>query len=474
MARSLLVALALAASLTALAAPAVLADQPTPAPSTTPGPAQRCQQLTADDPVGIVARLSCDAVRSGPGGAVSDAANGTAAVAQQAGQAAVQGVETNFDSWLADGAAWMTQAVLAKVTGPSTTPALDPAHAAAFARVYGRVVGVALSLSVLLVLLGVIEAVLSQRPGGLRRVIVGIAVSGIGMGAVPVATGILLSVVDDLSQYVVSGQGQTIADGLQTTIHLLRNFDATQTGGAAFAWSAFGVLVGGTVLWLELVTRESLVYLFLAVVPLACAAVQWPRLEGVLRQVLFAGLALILSKLVIAIALAVGFAVMGTATGLEALLAGMFVLLLAALAPFTLARVLPLAAEELGHATQGRARAAAVGGLQTTSRLGMSIATGAVDQLDPRRSTLPIAPAMGRSVPAWGAAYRGGAPSAGRGNSSGRGASAATNVAAGSGSTPGRTGLGPTPPAASSPPTPGPPPPPGSKPPRTGGPPTAA
>jgi hypothetical protein len=414
MARRLLVGLALVAWLAAIAAPPALADQPTPAPSpvptglpsptpssdpnrtpaATPGPAivsvpvpspapssqdpiQRCQQLGANDPVGIVARLGCDTVAGGATGPVRDVATGAGQAAQQAAQSVVEGAESNFDSWLADGAAWMAQAVLNKVTGSSNTPVLNPDQASAFARVYGRVVGVALMLSVLLVLIGVIEAVLTQRPGGLRRVVIGIAVSGIGMGVVPVGTSVLLGVVDELSRYVVSGQGQAIAQGLQTTIHLLRTFDATQTGGAAFAWTAFGVLLGGTVLWLELITREALVYLFLAVVPLACAAVQWPRLEGVLRQVLFGGLALILSKLVIAIALAVGFAVMATTgTGLEILLAGMFVLMLAAFSPFTLARVLPMAAEELSHAAQGRMRATMVGGQGTASRMVTAIATG--------------------------------------------------------------------------------------------------
>ncbi|TMC03742.1 MAG: hypothetical protein E6J41_26445 [Chloroflexi bacterium] len=139
------------------------------------------------------------------------------------------------------------------------------------------------------------------------------------------------------------------------------------------------MLAGGTVLWLELLTRESLVFLFLGVAPLACAAVQWPRLEGVLRQVLFAGLALILSKLVIAVALSVGFALMTTsATGLETLLAGMFVLLLAATTPFTLARVLPLAAEELSHGHQGRMRGTAVAVAASTTRAITGIATGAV------------------------------------------------------------------------------------------------
>jgi hypothetical protein len=358
-------------------APIAYAD---PSPSPTSNPELICQQLHPLSPAGFGPRFACDLAAGGPAGPAQDVASSASEAAQQVGQAAVDTAESSFTNWLAAGAAWVIERLLAAVSGPSTTPDLDPTQAAAFAHVYGRVVGVALSLSVLLVLIGIIEAVLTQRPGGLRRIVVGIAVAGVGMGAVPAATAILLRVVDDLSQYVMSGQTQTITQGLQTTIQILKNGDATQTGGAAFAWTAIGVLAGGTVLWLELLTRESLVFLFLGVVPLACAAVQWPRLEGVLRQVLFAGLALILSKLVIAVALSVGFALMATSgTGLETLLAGMFVLLLAALTPFTLARVLPLAAEELSHSHQGRMRRAMVAAPASTTHALMTIATGAVD-----------------------------------------------------------------------------------------------
>jgi hypothetical protein len=400
MARSrLAAAVALAAWLAITTTSAVLADS-TPAPTTSPapsGPAASCQHLDPKVPGGLPARLGCDVATGGPGGPLADATNSAGQAASDAGQAVFQSAETGFTNWLAAGAAAVAQGVLAKLTGPSNTPTLDPAHAAAFAQVYGRVVGVALSLSVLLILIGVIEAVLTQRPGGLRRVVVGIAVSGIGMGAVPVATDILIRIVDDLSQYVASGQTQAITQGMQTTIQLLRTQTGAGDAGAAFAWTAFGILLGGTLLWLELVTREGLIYLYVAIVPLACAAAQWPRLEGVLRQVLFGGLALILSKLLITIALSVGFAVMATSnTQLETLLAGTFVLLLAALTPFALARVLPIAAEELGHHSQGRLRGALVGGAGSTSRMVTSIATGGV-AAGGGLASLGLARAMGSS-----------------------------------------------------------------------------
>ncbi len=241
------------------------------------------------------------------------------------------------------------------VVGGSSTPNLDPSQASAWSAVYGRVLGVALSLSVLLVLIGVMEAVLTQRPGALRQVVVGIAVGAIAMGAVPVGTAMLVKVVDDLSAYVAGAQSGQVGQALQVLVAGLTQIDPAE-GAAAFAFTALLLLLGGGLLWLELVVRSSLIYLFIGVAPLACAAVMWPRLEGVLRQVLFAGLALILSKLVIVVALTVGFAVLTLGQNLQSLVGGAFLVLIAALMPFATARVLPLAAEELSALHQGRIR----------------------------------------------------------------------------------------------------------------------
>jgi hypothetical protein len=364
--RRVTTAVMLTVGLAWLGGSAVLAAEPSPSPSPS---TSMCDQLPADDEGSFAARVGC---------AIGEQARqSVSAAAGQVGQAAAGGAEAAFTSWLAGGAAWVVEGVSQQALGSSTTPSLDPTRAAAVGQVYGRVVGVALSISVLLVLVGIIEATLMQQPGALRRVVTGIAVSGIGLGAVPAGTAILVRIVDDLSAYVTGGQSQVAGQGLAKVILLLQQATVPEAGpGAAFALAALGVMLAGALLWLELAIRGSLIYLFLGVVPLACAAVQWPRLEGVLRQVLFAGLALILSKLVIAISLAVGFAVLASGTGLEALLGGMFILLVAALMPFATARVLPIAAEEMTLSHQGRIRGWTVAGVGTTARLAAVVAGG--------------------------------------------------------------------------------------------------
>jgi hypothetical protein len=346
------------AALICLGTPAVLAD---PSPSPTPNV---CDQIPQSDMNSFLGRLGCNL---GPG--VKQAVGGAAG---QIGQAAVGAAETDFNAWVANGAAWMIQNVAQVATGTSTTPNLDPAQAASFALVYGRVVGVALSLSVLLALIGIIEATLTRRPGGLHRVVSGMAVSGIGLGAVPVGTGVLLRITDDLSGYV-GVQSHEVATALSGLIEALTQPGTAGQASPVLALAALGLMVGGALLWLEMAVRASLIYVFLGVAPLACAAVQWPRLEGVLRQVLFGGLALILSKLVVVIVLAVGFAVLPAGGGLLGLLGGMFIILIAALMPFATARVLPLAADEMALSHQGRIRSWAVSSVGTSTRLVSSL-----------------------------------------------------------------------------------------------------
>jgi len=387
--RRLAATAAISALATLLVWPAALAD-PSPGPSPTPDSLKVCQSISQGN---YAARLSCDVVTGGPGGPGRDIEQSASQAVTQAGQSAADAAETALTRWLANGAAWVVQGVTQMVVGNSTTPSLDPTRAVMFSQVYGRVVGVALSLSILLVLIGVIEATLTQRPGGYRRVVTGIAVAGIGLGAVPVGTAILLRITDDLSSYVAAAPSQEVAQGLKAVIQLLQQTNPAE-GAAAFAFTALGLMIGGALLWLELVTRESLIYLFLGIAPLACAAVQWPRLEGVLRQVLFGGLALILSKLVIAIALAVGFAVLSLDTGLQSLLGGMFILLIASLAPFATARVLPLAAEELSLSHQTRLRGWAASAVGTTATIVAAVRTGSTSA---GGVGIGLAPAMGSS-----------------------------------------------------------------------------
>src|SRR5262249_3122627 len=72
-------------------------------------------------------------------------------------------------------------------------------------------------------------------------------------------------------------------------------------------------LLAGLVIFVELVIRAALIYLVVGLCPLAFAALVWPATRGVVRRTLELLCALIVSKVVLSLALAVGAAALGGA-----------------------------------------------------------------------------------------------------------------------------------------------------------------
>lgn len=113
-------------------------------------------------------------------------------------------------------------------------------------------------------------------------------------------------------------------------------------------------ILGAFLVWVELAVRSSLIYLLLAFSPLVLAARVWPQLRGGWHAMCRLGVAVILSKFAIALALGLGAAALGgggpksgdlgTKAGLDlgGVLVGASLMLLAAFSPFIVLRVLPV------------------------------------------------------------------------------------------------------------------------------------
>jgi hypothetical protein len=126
-----------------------------------------------------------------------------------------------------------------------------------------------------------------------------------------------------------------------------------------------GALITGIatfVVWLELVMREAAIYLAVAFLPLCFLAIVWERTAHWCRRLVELLAALILAKFTIAVAVALAAGAMGHARGgeggLTALMAGSAVMLIAALTPWVLFRLVPIA-ETAGHLALHRGSAAA-------------------------------------------------------------------------------------------------------------------
>jgi hypothetical protein len=261
-----------------------------------------------------------------------------------------------------------------------------------------QIATLALFLTLLCLLLAVIQGLLAGDVGSMVRatmleVPVTIAAT-LGLVAV---TQLLLSLVDAASAAVLDGVPEALG-------HYFAGFgDTANSFSNGFAGSVMvGVFLAGAILvWIELVVRNSLIYLLVAFAPLTLAARVWPAARGVWRRLAELGLALIVSKFAIALCLALGAAAvagggpkegdLGTQTGMDlaSMLTGASLMLLAAFTPFVVLKLLPIveaaviaqgisrsparAAQsgmQLGYYGQGLARRA--GGRSTSNGWGRS------------------------------------------------------------------------------------------------------
>lgn len=289
-----------------------------------------------------------DAVLGGldPGGWVADQA---AHAAQSLVTPALSGVTTALWRWLAQGCADLGREVIASLSGAGAIEfrtgwwAGPRTHA-----VLGVIAALAAALLVAFLLLAVIQGLLAGDPGGMVRIAVGqVPASVLGMVAVVGVTDLLVRITDSAAAGVLAGA----PDDLRLLVDRYGTAATATSGGAAAVLLLVVFLVGALLVWLELVVRAALIHLLVALAPLTLAARVWPATRGVFRRLVEIGIALIVSKFVIAVALALGAAALtggGAASqgeagvSLSSLLAGATLMGLAAFTPFVVLRMLPV------------------------------------------------------------------------------------------------------------------------------------
>lgn len=323
---------------------------------------------------------------------------------------------------------------------------------------YATTLSIGAVLLLLFVFAGIVQGTLSGDVGGmLRRMVVDLPVSVLGMVGLVTVTQALIQLTDVLSAHVMGSFEQDISDftGVVTSLTVLSGGQAT-----AFVVFLLGLVtvLAGVILVAELVVREALIYIVVALAPLVFATRMWPATKGAARKLLELLCALILSKLVIAVALAVAAAAaVGAGSGGEVtslptpevyaedpggsvtqavgiLLTAAAAFGVAAFSPMLIARLLPL--------TEGAVVAQGVkGGPVRAGQQGMMMANTAqmvsgrrISQLASGRAASGSSAggaAAGRGPGAFGAAGAGGgAGGAGAGGASSAGAGAGAGAAA--------------------------------------------
>jgi hypothetical protein len=298
----------------------------------------------------------------------------TDAAGDVAGRAAtpiVHGIAAAFAGWLADACRAVGQELISALSGPASPNFASGWWASPQGRELMRTVtGLAAALAVAFLFLALLQGLLAGDPVGMLRTALGhVPLSVLGVAVVVAVTEVLLRVTDEATALVLHGTPENLSRfvrgfGLQASV---------VTGGLAAGVLMAVFLIGALLVWAELVVRSALVYLLVAFAPLVLAARIWPAARGMFRRLCELGLALIVSKLAIALAFAVGAVALGAgdvpgpgsiAAGdggisLAGLLGGTTLMGLAAFTPFVVLRLLPLL--ETAVVAQGISRSPARG-----------------------------------------------------------------------------------------------------------------
>ena len=302
----------------------------------------------------------------GPVCQVTSAVSGAAgAAASQVAGAGVSSVLGDLGSWVAEGASWLLTQI-GTVIGDTTSIDLG---ASWFSAHYGTMAGLAGVVIVPLLLLGIMQSVFRQNLSSLLRSVLVNVPLAILLTAVAVKLVQLgISVTDAMSTAVAHGAGLDTGHFMSSVIAGLSPVSAAgqpSAPGFVLFLGSLAVVVGAVLVWIELLIRAAAVYVAVLFLPLALGSLAWPAIAHWSRRLVDTLVALILGKFVIVsvLSLATGALADGAGStptgasadpsgggGFTAVLGGAALLLLSALSPWALFRLLPFVeAGAVGH-----------------------------------------------------------------------------------------------------------------------------
>jgi hypothetical protein len=232
------------------------------------------------------------------------------------------------------------------VAFPSINPASD-----GITGVYGISLGIAAIVAGGLFLLQVARTVLTHDGQGLAHGIVGLGKAALAFMATLTVTAAAIEASNELTAWIVD---QTFDDpaGLEKKLTTVFTLEGPGNAGALLLVLGLVGIVLTLVLWFELLLSNAAVAVLIGTSPIAAAGQVseatkswWPKLVSATAQ-------LIILKPVIALVFAVGFGIVGDADAnsedVGTLLAGMLILVLAALAWPAIARFFTFASVAVG------------------------------------------------------------------------------------------------------------------------------
>ncbi len=258
---------------------------------------------------------------------------------------------TAITVWAAGGAHFALDET-AKLISATTRPQLG---AAWFSRVYWRVAGIAVLLTLPFLFAAAVQALVRSDLALLLRAAFGyLPLAMLGVAVAAQLTALLLSATDALCS-LVSGAAGGAGTGFLTRAAVAIGGFTLIAHSPFLAFLIAGFTVAGTVvLWIELMMRDAAVSVIVALLPLAFAALVWPARRVWAHRAVEVLVALILSKLAIVAVLTLGGAALAQTPSPIAFTTGLVLVMLGALAPWAVMRLVPVA--ELSASAVGRLR----------------------------------------------------------------------------------------------------------------------
>lgn len=323
------------------------------AASPSPAQADACDKIPSIPGVPNPVKTGCNVVGKAP------------QVVTNPGQAAKDIVTAPFDAagdtvmrgvtaWVANGAGWLVGQA-GKLIDATTTPRLDSPW---FGQQYRAMAALAAVFALPLLLLSVLQSVLRRDSSiVLRAAFVHLpAAFLLTAGAVAVVV-LFLQLTDEMCAQVSSSVGSDAGSFFKDTTDALDKLAGATGQGAVPLFAVFlgGLIaaVGAFFVWIELVIRSAAVYVTVLFLPFTFVAMVWPSTARWCRRLVELLFAVIFSKFVIVAIMALAAAGLGQSRSDEAfqgVIAGAALMLLAALSPLVLLRLIPLA-ETAAHSS---------------------------------------------------------------------------------------------------------------------------
>ncbi len=189
------------------------------------------------------------------------------------------------------------------------------------------------------------------------------------VAARPLAS-LFLTLVDQLC----TTAGTTVGTGEKAVSHALVGLTTAATPGFALFVLAALVVLGGVMLWCELIIRAVVLTLLIVLVPVVVPLAAIPAMRRVGWRLAETFAAVALSKFLIVVTLALGLSEL-TGHGATTVITGAVTLALASLTPFVILRLIPVVEQSALHGVEGlRQRASRAVASAPSSPAGMAVA----------------------------------------------------------------------------------------------------